>query len=71
MEVHTERLQRSIVVCQPHGHARGDIPPPPRPQSPRALDGVSFFCSLNWTTVQLDLLSASRKSSLHGNLFIV
>ena len=34
----------SIVVCQPHGLARGDIPPPPRPQSPRAVEaGARFF----------------------------
>src|SRR5262245_64672428 len=42
--VQTDRLQRSIVVCQPHGLARGDIPPPPRPQSPRAVEaGARFF----------------------------
>src|SRR5262245_4153777 len=54
--VQIDRLQRSIVVCQPHGHARGDIPPPPRPQSPRALDGVFIFACVNWTRVQLDPL---------------
>src|SRR5262245_62851891 len=66
--VQTDRLQRSIVVCQPHGHARGDIPPPPRPQSPRALDGVLVFAAVNWTTVQLDLLLGSRKACRHGSI---
>src|SRR5215510_14349473 len=66
--VQTDRLQRSIVVCQPHGHARGDIPPPPRPQSPRALDGVLVFAAVNWTSVQLDLILGSRKACRHGNI---
>lgn len=52
---HTLSYSRvSIVVCQPHGLARGDIPPPPRPQSPRAVE-AGALAFLNWTRVQLDL----------------
>src|SRR5215510_14772456 len=44
VETHTNRLQSIHWVCQPHGLARGDIPPPPRPQSPRAVEaGARFF----------------------------
>src|SRR5262249_25155904 len=44
VETHTNRLQSIPSVSQPHGPARGDIPPPPRPQSPRAVEaGARFF----------------------------